>query len=221
MINSTSGLFNSLPRDWREFLGEELSLEADRLVSKVENLGVFYPSECVFRAFHLCQVMSLKVVITGQDPYPGEGQANGLAFSVKKGVTPPPSLRNIFKELKADLGVERENCELDDWAEEGVLLLNAILTVKPNEMASHAKLGWVDWTDAVLAKISEKKGIVFILWGAYAKAKKVKMSVGTICIEGGHPSPLSANRGGFFGGKYFSKTNAILKEQGVPIIHWG
>ena len=221
MINSTSGKFNQIPEDWRDFLGEELCLKADALLSSVEKLGCFYPCDAVFRAFHLCPVSTLKVVLVGQDPYHGDGEADGLAFSVKNGVKMPPSLRNVFKELKADIGVERQDTDLSDWANSGVLLINAILTVKPNQPASHAKVGWAEWTDAVLIKVSElNTGVIFLLWGEFAKKKASLLSSASSLVTGGHPSPLSANRGGFFGGRYFSKINAILEENELGSVRW-
>ncbi|MEP2671441.1 MAG: uracil-DNA glycosylase [Cyclobacteriaceae bacterium] len=183
---------------------------------------VFPPGKEIFRAFDKCDFDGVKVVIIGQDPYHGPGQANGLCFSVKEGVRVPPSLVNIYKEIKNDLGKPIPSSgELERWAEQGVLLLNATLTVRASSPGSHQKKGWEDFTDAVIKKVSdEKEHVVFILWGAYAQKKgevidRKKHHV----IMSPHPSPFSADRG-FFGSKPFSKTNAYLKSKGLPEIDW-
>ena len=162
------------------------------------------------------------MVILGQDPYHGSGQAMGLSFSVPKGVKPPPSLVNIFKELKSDIGLPiPTNGDLTPWAKQGVLLLNAVLTVRENEPASHAKIGWMHFTDAVIRKISdEKKGIVFLLWGKFAEQKQVLIDeTKHFVLKAAHPSPFSADKG-FFGSKHFSKTNELLAKQGLQVIDW-
>jgi uracil-DNA glycosylase len=183
-----------------------------------------YPEEKdIFAAFNACSFDDLKVVIIGQDPYHGIGQANGLCFSVQDGIKHPPSLMNIFKELEAD--VEKSypiSGDISHWAAQGVLLLNATLTVRESEAGSHQKQGWEQFTDAVIAKISEqKKDIVFLLWGGFAKKKgrKIDGRKHPILITG-HPSPLSANRGYWFGNKHFSETNSILKTLGISGIIW-
>lgn len=176
----------------------------------------------IFRAFDKCDPDNLKVVIIGQDPYHGPGQANGLSFSVNEGVDFPPSLLNIFKEVSQDTGKQLpSNGNLDRWAEQGVLLLNAVLTVRAHEAASHAGRGWEQFTDAVVRAISEhKKGIVYMLWGSYAQKKGALVDPSTNCIlKSVHPSPLSAHRG-FFGNKHFSAANAYLISQGKTPIDW-
>ena len=162
------------------------------------------------------------MVLLGQDPYHGSGQAMGLSFSVPKGVKPPPSLVNIFKELKSDIGLPiPTNGDLTPWAKQGVLLLNAVLTVRENEPASHAKIGWMHFTDAVIKKISdEKKGIVFLLWGKFAEQKQILIDeTKHFVLKAAHPSPFSADKG-FFGCKHFSKTNELLAKQGLQVIDW-
>ncbi|MFD1292488.1 uracil-DNA glycosylase [Lutibacter holmesii] len=177
----------------------------------------------IFEAFNLCKFNDVKVVIIGQDPYHGDGQAHGLCFSVNEGVANPPSLINIFKEIDADLNIPfPKNGNLERWAKQGVLLLNATLTVRAHEAGSHQKKGWEQFTDAVIATISaQKKNVVFLLWGGYAKKKgaKIDTSKHTI-LTCGHPSPLSANRGYWFGNKHFSKTNTCLVEKGLKEINW-
>ena len=195
----------------------ETKLE-DEYISKT-----IYPKPTdVFNAFNKTPFDKVKVVILGQDPYHGKGQAHGLSFSVPKGITAPPSLRNIFTELKNDIGKEiPQDGDLTNWAEQGVLLLNAILTVVANSPASHHNMGWEDFTDTVIKTISDKKeNIVFILWGAYAQKKKSLIDTQKhLVIESPHPSPFSADRG-FFGSKPFSKTNEYLKSKGETEINW-
>jgi uracil-DNA glycosylase len=176
----------------------------------------------IFKAFDRCDFDNVKVVIIGQDPYHGPGQANGLCFSVYDGVRFPPSLMNIFKEIRADLGKPIPTSgDLERWAQQGVLLLNATLTVKENSPGSHQNKGWELFTDAVIKKISdEKEGIVFLLWGAYAQKKGEIIDRNKhLVLVSAHPSPFSADRG-FFGCKHFSKANAYLKSKGKPEIDW-
>ena len=183
---------------------------------------VFPAHPDVFRAFHLTSFATLKVVILGQDPYHGVGQANGLCFSVSPGVSFPPSLQNIFKELEDDLGVSKpQSGDLAAWAEQGILLLNTTLTVRQGAPASHQGKGWETFTDEVIRRISQKKeSIVFVLWGASARRKKSLIDVTKhTCIESVHPSPLSAYRG-FFGSKPFSRINQLLRQQGTTEIDW-
>ncbi|MBG48329.1 MAG: uracil-DNA glycosylase [Pseudozobellia sp.] len=177
----------------------------------------------VFAAFDHCPFDETKVVIIGQDPYHGPGQANGLCFSVKDGIAHPPSLINIFKEIETDTGKPYPRSgNLERWAEQGVLLLNATLTVRSHEAGSHQNRGWETFTDAVIQKLSlEKKGLVFLLWGGYAKKKaalidKAKHHI----LTSGHPSPLSANRGYWFGNRHFSRANEILTKEGKEPINW-
>ncbi|MBZ9778168.1 uracil-DNA glycosylase [Psychroflexus sp. CAK8W] len=177
----------------------------------------------IFNAFEFSPFDETKVVILGQDPYHGPGQAHGLSFSVPKGVAVPPSLQNIYREMKDDLNVDSPNHgNLEDWAKQGVLLLNATLTVRAHEAGSHQNKGWEIFTDEVIKKLSaHKEGIIFLLWGGFAKKKsKLIDSSKHHILTSGHPSPLSANRGYWFGNKHFSKTNQILQEQGDDAIQW-
>ncbi|MDO6675896.1 uracil-DNA glycosylase [Tenacibaculum sp. 1_MG-2023] len=177
----------------------------------------------IFAAFDFCSLDDLKVVILGQDPYHGVGQANGLCFSVHDGISHPPSLINIFKEIEKDIHIPYpKSGDLSRWAKQGVLLLNATLTVRAGEAGSHQKQGWEQFTDAVIQKISEeKKDVVFLLWGGFAKkkAKLIDKNKHHI-LTSGHPSPLSANRGYWFGNKHFSKTNDFLQSIGATTIQW-
>ena len=212
-----------LPAPWVDFLGPKGQAILAPILDRLAHEGDYFPRSKVFRAFELCPPSQVKVCVVGQDPYHGPGQAHGLAFSVPVGVGIPPSLRNLFKELNQDLGVE---CpagagDLSSWARQGVLLLNAILTVKPHQPASHADLGWQAWTDYVLAKLgAQKPSPVFVLWGGFAKKKQALLGPDALVVVGGHPSPLSANRGGFFGGRYFSKVNAMLSQSGRAPVDW-
>lgn len=177
----------------------------------------------IFAAFDKCPVEDLKVVILGQDPYHGEGQANGLSFSVRDGIAHPPSLVNIFREIEEDLKLPYpESGNLSRWAEQGVLLLNATLTVRANTAGSHQGQGWETFTDAVIKSISDNcQHIVFLLWGSFAKKKIALIDTQKHCVlSSGHPSPLSANRGYWFGNKHFSKTNAYLTSVGKQAIDW-
>jgi uracil-DNA glycosylase len=177
----------------------------------------------IFSAFDFCPFDDVKVVIIGQDPYHGFNQANGLCFSVNDGVSFPPSLQNIFKEIQQDLGTPFPvSGNLERWANQGILLLNATLTVRESEAGSHQKKGWETFTDAVIKRISDKKEkVVFLLWGGFAQKKGAKIDRKKhLVLETGHPSPLSANRGFWFGNKHFSKTNEFLKSQEKSPIVW-
>lgn len=177
----------------------------------------------IFSAFDHCSFDDVNVVIIGQDPYHGPGQANGLCFSVNDGIPHPPSLINIFREIETDLGKPYpQSGNLERWADQGVLLLNATLTVRAHQAGSHQNKGWEIFTDEVIRKVSEEKEhVVFLLWGGYAKRKGSKIDRSKHCVlETGHPSPLSANRGLWFGNKHFSKTNAYLEQQGQEPIAW-
>lgn len=183
---------------------------------------VYPPGKEIFRAFDCSDFDQVKVVIIGQDPYHGPGQANGLCFSVRDGVTPPPSLKNIFKEIHNDLGKPiPKNGELEGWAKQGVLLLNATLTVRASSPGSHQNKGWETFTDAVIKQISDQKSnLVFLLWGAYAQKKGEIIDRNKhLVLMSAHPSPFSADRG-FFGCKHFSKTNEYLKSKGLKEIEW-
>lgn len=183
---------------------------------------IYPPAREIFRAFDCCDYDKVKVVIIGQDPYHGPGQANGLCFSVRSDVKMPPSLVNIFKEIQADLGKPfPPNGELERWAQQGVLLLNATLTVKASSPGSHQNKGWETFTDAVIREISEtKNNIVFLLWGAYAQKKgEIIDRSKHLVLASAHPSPFSADKG-FFGNKHFSKTNEYLRSKGLKEIDW-
>ncbi len=183
----------------------------------------FPPEDQVFSALWHTPFKQVKVVIIGQDPYHGTGQANGLCFSVNEGVAVPPSLRNIFEEIKRDLGSEIPSSgNLERWARQGVLLLNATLSVRAHQAGSHQNKGWEQFTDAIITTLSqEREGIVFLLWGGYAKRKGKKIDAERhLVLTSGHPSPLSANRGYWFGNRHFSKTNAYLQKKGKDPIIW-
>ena len=217
----------NIPASWKAILKEEFDktyfsdltsfIEKDMLTHQV-----YPPIEEIFSAFAYCSFEQTRVVIIGQDPYHGAKQANGLCFSVNDGIKAPPSLRNIFKEIKSDIGNEIPTSgNLVRWATQGVLLLNAVLTVRASTPGSHANKGWENFTDAVIKKISDhKENIVFLLWGAYAQKKGQIIDPKKHCIlSSPHPSPFSAHRG-FFGNKHFSKTNDYLKSKEKREIYW-
>lgn len=212
---------------WKEVLWEEFQQPYFRDLKnflrneKLAGKQVFPPAPLIFNAFNTTPFDKVKVVILGQDPYHGDGQAHGLSFSVPDGIKPPPSLVNIFKELNSDLGISIPvSGNLTKWAEQGVLLLNAMLTVEAHQAASHQKKGWEQFTDAVIRKISEKKtGVVFILWGRYAQEKAVLVDKRKHhVLMSAHPSPFSATK--FLGCRHFSKTNQLLQQQGQSPIDW-
>ena len=214
---------------WKETLKQEFEkpyfAKIVEFLNKEDLTGmkIYPPEDMMYNAFNCTPFDKVKVVILGQDPYHGEGQANGLCFSVTKGTKRPPSLVNVFKEISSDLGVPitGRNGDLRHWASQGVLLLNASLTVRANEPMSHARIGWMQFTDAVIKRLSlEKKGLVFLLWGRFAQEKK--NLIDEKChriLEAAHPSPLSA-RNGFFGCRHFSLTNEILIKEGLSPIEW-
>lgn len=217
-----------LHEDWRLFLKEEMETPLfEKLIHFLEEekaLGktIFPEMNNVFAAFNLCALAKLKVVILGQDPYHNEGQANGLSFSVPKETKLPPSLKNIFKELKSDLEIDNHtNGDLSCWAKQGVLLLNASLTVEKNKANSHKRIGWQKFTDAVIENISlQKEGIIFVLWGNEAIKKESLLDQDKhFIIKSAHPSPLSAYNG-FWNSKPFSKINTFLKQQNQLPIDW-
>jgi uracil-DNA glycosylase len=218
----------SIHPSWKEHLSTEFQKDYFlNLVGFVKNAYLSqrcYPSKKqIFAAFDSCPFENLRVVIIGQDPYHGFGQANGLCFSVNDGVRFPPSLNNIFKEIEQDLSLSFPiSGNLERWAKQGVLLLNATLTVQESLPGSHQNQGWEQFTDAVIDLISAKKEtVVFLLWGGFAKLKgKTVNRTKHLVLESGHPSPMSANKGHWFGNKHFSKTNAYLKEQGLKEIDW-
>lgn len=213
--------------DWDELLEEEFQKDYYRkmrsfLIEEYKSKTIFPKMENIFTALKLTPYKDVEVVILGQDPYHGRGQSHGLAFSVKKGVRIPPSLRNIFKELHTDLGLKiPNNGYLEKWAREGVLLLNTSLTVREAEANSHSKIGWEIFTDKIIKLLNQRESpIVFILWGNNAKAKEQFITnKDHFIIKSVHPSPLSASRG-FFGSKPFSKTNELLKSVGEKEIDW-
>ena len=220
-------MLEHLNAEWKTFLKSEIESEYFQELQKVVHLEynehLIYPAqEDVFKAFNYCTIDKLKVVLIGQDPYHGKGQANGLCFSVNANQKSPPSLKNIFKELKTDLIIEPENGDLSHWAKQGVLMLNTVLTVKEGQANSHAGLGWEKFTKAVIKTIAEeKKGIVFLLWGGYAQKFEKLIDAEKHCIlKSGHPSPLSANRGFWFENRHFSQTNNYLKSKGDSVIDW-
>lgn len=216
-----------MAEDWKALLAEEFDKpyfnDLVRFVKEEYAQSVVYPSGAnIFRAFDKCPFERLKVVIIGQDPYHGPNQANGLCFSVNDGVAFPPSLQNIFKEVSSDIGVAMPTSgNLDRWAEQGVLLLNAVLTVRAHNAASHAGRGWEQFTDAVVRTVAERKqGVVYMLWGSYAQRKgAIVDSAKNLILKSVHPSPLSAYRG-FFGCKHFSSANAYLSNLGKEPICW-
>lgn len=218
-----------IEESWKAVLKNEFSkpyfLEAVTFIKTEKALGrvIYPPGQQIFNAFNSTPFNNVKVVILGQDPYHGKGQAHGLSFSVPKGVRPPPSLINIFKEINSDIGIPiPQHGELTKWATQGVLLLNACLTVRENEPLSHAKIGWTSFTDSVIEKISTlKKNVVFLLWGKFAQEKQVLIDeTKHLVLKAAHPSPLSANNG-FMGCRHFSKTNEYLVKNGVDPVDWG
>ena len=216
-----------IAEDWKALLQEEFDKPyfaelVDFVKSEYASQQVFPAARNIFRAFDKCPLEKLKVVIIGQDPYHGDGQANGLCFSVDDGVDFPPSLRNILKEVSEDTGAPVPlSGNLDRWAEQGVLMLNAVLTVRAHEAASHAGRGWEKFTDAVVRQIAEKKqGVVYLLWGSYAQKKGAMVNPSqNLVLKAVHPSPLSVYRG-FFGSRHFSKANDYLVAEGKAPIVW-
>ncbi len=216
-----------IEKSWSEVLKEEFEKtyfkELITFVKGEYASAIIYPPErFLFNAFNLCPFDNVKVVIIGQDPYHGPGQAHGLCFSVQEGVKFPPSLRNIFKEIISDIGIELPlSGDLSPWAKQGVLLLNATLTVRAGEAGSHQKKGWEIFTNEVIRKIAvQKENVVFLLWGAYAQKKAEMIDCSKhLILESVHPSPLSASRG-FFGNNHFSRANEYLKNKGLKPVEW-
>ncbi len=213
---------------WKEELRDEFEKDYfKRLIQFVKaeytTYRCFPPGRKIFSAFDHTPFHKVKVVIIGQDPYHGPGQANGLCFSVADGIPKPPSLLNIFQEIKTDVQkAVPESGNLERWADQGVLLLNATLTVRAHQAGSHQNKGWEEFTDAVIAKLSEKReSLVFLLWGGYAKRKGAKINSSKhLILASGHPSPLSANRGYWFGNRHFSAVNSYLEKNGKEPIDW-
>ncbi|MCB0481421.1 MAG: uracil-DNA glycosylase [Flavobacteriales bacterium] len=217
-----------IEQGWKNQLNEQFeSSNFKELIGFVKSAyksqTVYPPSNLVFEAFNRCTFENTKVVIIGQDPYHGPGQANGLCFSVGETVAFPPSLKNIFKELESDVNAAIPSSgNLNRWADQGVLLLNAILTVEARQAGSHQNVGWEEFTDSAIDALNnQKENLVFLLWGGYAKKKGKHINRQKhLVLESGHPSPLSANRGYWFGNKHFSQCNAYLKSRGLPQIEW-
>jgi uracil-DNA glycosylase len=216
-----------IEESWKNVLQNEFNKEyfsslVEFIKKEYQNNTIYPPGNLIFNAFNHCPFDALKVVIIGQDPYHGPGQAQGLCFSVKEGIKFPPSLINIFKEIKNDIGVEiPKTGNLERWANQGVLLLNATLTVKAHQAGSHQNKGWQKFTDSVIEIIANQKtNIVFLLWGAYAQRKAAIVNREKhLVLESVHPSPLSASRG-FFGNNHFSKCNSYLEEHNLIPIQW-
>lgn len=212
---------------WKAALAEEFEKpyfeSLVRFLHNEKSAGktIYPPGSQIFRAFDLTPVEKVKVVILGQDPYHNPGEAMGLSFSVPKGIVTPPSLKNIFKEIETDLGIRMSGSpDLTPWAEQGVLMLNAILTVEAHKAASHGKIGWAEFTDAVIKYISDNtEGVVFMLWGNFARSKRELIDASKHhVLEAAHPSPLA--RGAFFGCRHFSKANEMLAAEGKTPIDW-
>ncbi|HIC3981674.1 TPA: uracil-DNA glycosylase, partial [Campylobacter jejuni] len=213
--------------DWKEFLRDEfqkkyfLEIKKQYLNAINQNIIIYPPANLIFNAFNLCPLKEIKIIILGQDPYHQPNQAMGLSFSVPKNVKIPPSLKNIFKELQNDLNITpAKSGDLSSWAKQGVLLLNSILSVEANKAASHSSWGWQEFSDAIIHKLSnEKSGLVFMLWGNYAKSKEILIdNTKHLILKAAHPSPLA--RTGFLGCKHFSKANEFLKKVGKIPIDW-
>lgn len=217
-----------IDNSWREHIGAEFekpyfSALTDFVRHEYTTTTCYPPGSLIFNAFNLCPFDRVKAVIIGQDPYHEPGQAQGLSFSVPEGVPFPPSLQNIFKEIQLDLGKPMPPTgDLTRWAEQGVLLLNATLTVRAHQAASHQRHGWEQFTDAAIRALNaERENLIFILWGGYARSKAQLIDRSRhLVLESVHPSPLSANRGGWFGNHHFSQCNAYLREHGKQEIDW-
>lgn len=217
----------TIDESWKEVLAQEFQsdyfkLLKEFLVIERKKYIIYPPASKIFAAFNYTPFDKVKVIIIGQDPYHGDGQANGLCFSVNNGVPQPPSLQNIFKELNSDLNLPiPKTGNLEAWAKQGVLLLNATLTVRANQPGSHQKQGWEQFTDAAIKTLSDKKkGLVFLLWGKFAQAKETLIDTSKHhVLKAPHPSPFSVHSG-FFGCKHFSKTNPLLKHEGLKEINW-
>lgn len=217
----------TIDESWKEILSQEFQSDyftslKKFLVEERKKYIIYPPASRIFASFNYIPFNKVKVVALGQDPYHGQGQANGLCFSVSDGIPQPPSLQNIFKELNSDLGMPiPKTGNLEPWAKQGVLLLNATLTVRANQPGSHQKHGWEEFTDAAIRVLSKKRnGLVFLLWGKFAQAKESLIDTSKHhVLKAPHPSPFSVHTG-FFGCKHFSKTNELLKKEGLKEIDW-
>lgn len=217
-----------IAESWRKYLNPEFEKPYFKNLNtfvkgEYQNYTCYPPSNEIFAAFNHCSFNKTKVVLLGQDPYHGFNQANGLCFSVADGVPHPPSLKNIFKEIETDIGIAYpESGNLERWAQQGVLLLNATLTVRASEAGSHQKKGWEQFTNTIISRLSkEHDELIFLLWGGFAKKKTTLIDINKHQIlASGHPSPLSANRGLWFGNQHFSQTNTILEKMGKVKITW-
>lgn len=218
----------NIEKSWKEVLKDEFEKPyflqlTDQVRTEYKQGKCFPPGRLIFNAYNLCPIDNVKVVILGQDPYHDDGQAMGLSFSVPENVALPPSLQNIYKEIQQDLGLPiPQSGDLTHWANQGVLLLNATLTVRAHQANSHQRLGWANFTDATIKAISNhNEHVVFMLWGGFARSKKNLIDASRhLILESVHPSPLSANRGGWFGNHHFSRCNAYLTENGLTPIEW-
>jgi len=216
-----------IEESWKDVLKDEFDKQyfkelKEFLIDEKSRYTVYPPGGLIFNAFRLTPFDKARVVLLGQDPYHGQGQAHGLCFSVPRGITAPPSLVNIFKEIERDLGIPvPSHGNLERWARQGVLLLNATLTVRANQPGSHQRKGWETFTDAVIGKLSEKRvGLIFLLWGKFAQEKEALIDTNRhYILKAAHPSPYSAYNG-FFGCRHFSKTNEILRKHGLDEMDW-
>ena len=228
LLNEVRIIMNvKIEQSWKDALAGEFDkpyfASLVRFLHEEKSAGqkIYPPGSQIFKAFELTPLDNLKVVILGQDPYHGPGQAHGLSFSVPEGVLAPPSLKNIFKEIETDMGIRMSGYpNLEKWARQGVLMLNAVLTVRAGAAASHSRIGWEQFTDAVIRHISDNcDGVVFLLWGNFARSKRELIDVSRHhVLEAAHPSPLA--RGAFFGCRHFSRTNEILSSQGKTPVDW-
>ena len=228
LLNDVRIIMNvKIEQSWKDALAGEFEkpyfASLVRFLHEEKSSGqkIYPPGSQIFKAFELTPLDNLKVVILGQDPYHGPGQAHGLSFSVPEGVPAPPSLKNIFKEIETDMGIRMSGYpNLEKWARQGVLMLNAVLTVRAGAAASHSRIGWEQFTDAVIRHISDNcDGVVFLLWGNFARSKRELIDVSRHhVLEAAHPSPLA--RGAFFGCRHFSRTNEILSSQGKTPVDW-
>ena len=228
LLNEVRIIMNvKIEQSWKDALAGEFEkpyfASLVRFLHEEKSAGqkIYPPGSQIFKAFELTPLDDLKVVILGQDPYHGPGQAHGLSFSVPEGVPAPPSLKNIFKEIETDMGIRMSGYpNLEKWARQGVLMLNAVLTVRAGAAASHSRIGWEQFTDAVIRYISDNcDGVVFLLWGNFARSKRELIDVSRHhVLEAAHPSPLA--RGAFFGCRHFSRTNEILSSQGKTPVDW-